>query len=537
LLPRSILAAATLLVLAATTRAGDGPPVAPVKPVMDDYHGTKIVDPYRYMEDLKSPEVQAWIKGQSEFAEKALAAIPGRAALRTRIAELDAGAPFFLYGLVPFPNGDLFYFKMLVADNVPKLYRRDAASGAERLLIDPDKLPKKYSKEHVALGSCRVSQDGSKVLYCYGVSGSEQATLKVFDLASGRDLPEAIDRLETEDSSFAWMPDGNSFVYNRLRKLTPDAPPTEKYKFARVHRHVLGTDPEADPVVFADGAPGSPPMLATEFPAVDIPLESTWAIATLTNGVERDLRIYAAPRDQLGNPLMRWTKVCDKADQVIAYTVHGDDIYLITAKDAPRRRVVRTSLARPDLAQASVVVPTGPYVIETLGAAKDALYVGVLQGVPNKVLRVLYADGARATMLSATTEEPGHLLEGVRANVAGTFVRTFSWIRADRLERYDPTTNTLADTGLILLGKYDKPDNLIATEVLVPSHDGVEGPLSIVHRRDLRLDGSNPVLLTGYGAYGSTSGMYFDPMDLAWLERGGILATAYVRGGGAYGKE
>lgn len=513
------------------------PPVAPVKTVVDNYHGTTIADPYRYMEEFSHSSVQTWVKQQATFAERTLATIPGRADLLARIVELDAGTPFTLFGLSRMPNGDLFYFKQAAQENVAKVYFRDGKTGAERLLIDPETFPKTDERAHFSISFFRVSPDGSRLLYGFAASGSEQTTLKVFDLATGRDLPDAIDRMETEYAPPYWLPDGKSFVFSRRRNVPADAPPTEGYKFTQAFRHNLGADPERAEMIFAHGAAGSPAMAEMDFPAVIVPRGSRWAIGQVKHGDETDITLFAAELALLGTPGVRWTKVCDRADLVTSFAVRGDDIYLLTARDAPRFRIVRTSLLQPDFVGATVVVPAGNYVVNSLAVAQDALYVGILEGVPNKILRVPFAAGASPEPIELPVDEPSGSAIAVRSDVPGAFVSTRSWTRAGRLFRFDPTARTLTDTGLLPRGKFDQPESIVATEAMVASHDGVHVPLSIIHRRDIRLDGSNPALLSGYGAYGFTASMRFDATALAWLEQGGVLAVAHVRGGGAFGKE
>lgn len=525
-----------LVVCAASVVFADGPPVAPVKPVTDDYHGTKIADPYRYMEDFKTADVQAWVKGQADYAGKTLKAIPGRDALLKRIGELDAGAPYRIYSFTRRPNGDLFYFKQLATENVAKFYHRDGKIQKERLLIDPEAFPKKNPKEHFSLSFCRVSPDATKVLYGFAASGSEQTTLKVYDIATGKDLPEAIDRIEAEYAPPFWLPDSSGFTYSRKRKVAKDAPPTDGYKFTQAFLHALGTPVEKDVMIFAEGAVGSPKMAEMDFPAVVLPVGSDWVIGQVKHGDETDITLYATQREQLGSKGVTWTKVCDRVDQVTEFAVKGDDIFLLTAKDAPRFKVVHTSLAKPDFGKATVVIPAGRQVVNGFAVAKDALYVGVSDGVPNTILRVPY-DTGRPEPVELPKDEPSAFLSAVRPDLSGAWLYTSSWSREGRLLQYDPVTKKLSDTKLLSVGKFDTPDWLTSTEVMVPSHNGVQVPLSIIHRKDIKLDGSHPTLMSGYGAYGFGMPMYFDPVNLAWLERGGVLATAHVRGGGVFGKE
>lgn len=513
------------------------PPVARKDEVVDDYFGTKIVDPYRYMEDFKSADVQAWVKGQAEYAEKILHAIPGREALLKRIEELDAGAPFTITGITLRPNGDLFYFKQLAEENVAKVYVRDAATGKEHLLIDPEAFPKQDPQDHFTVSFYRVSPDDAQVLYGFAASGSEQTTLKVFDRPTNRDLPDTIDRMEAEYALPSWLPDGKRFTYSRRRKLADDAPATEGYKFTQAFLHKLGDDVDRDAMVFANGAAGSPKMGEMDFPAVIVPSGSKWAVGQIKHGDETDITIYTAPQSALGSADVRWTKVCDRTDMVTEFAVQGDDIYLLTAHDAPRYKVVRTSLAAPAFASAEVVVPPSKYVVDSIRAAKDALYVGRLEAVPHTLLRVPYGKGAKPVPLTLPNGERTGYIESADPDVSGALVRTRSWTRAGTLYRYDPTSNQFTNTDLLARGKYDAPPGLISTEVMVPSHDGVEVPLTIIRRENLKLDGSNPTIITGYGAYGMTYPVAWDPTNLAWFERGGILAIAHVRGGGAFGKE
>jgi prolyl oligopeptidase len=512
------------------------PPAAAVKTVVDTHFGTQVTDHYRYMEDFKDPAVQAWVKQQAEHAERTLAKIPGREKLLARIKELDAGRPYTIFDITRHPSGQLFYFKQLASENVAKLYVRESLAGEEKLLIDPEQFPRPAEGGHFSLSFYRVSPSGRQLLYGFAASGSEQTTLRVFDRNTGRDLPESIDRLESDYVPPYWLPDGKSFVYSRRRQLPADAPAADGYKFTQSFLHRLGTSVAEDKLVFAQGAAGSPAMQEMDFPAVIVPVGSAWAIGQIKHGDETDLTLYTTRSETLGQPDVRWTKICDRADQVTEYAVHGDDIYLLTAHEAPRFKAVRTSLARPDFAAAETIVPASDNVVDSLTVAQDALYVGVLAGVPNIIQRIPYEAGAKIELLNLPAGEPAATVISARADLPGVLLATRSWTRAGKIYAYDPAAG-LTDTNLLPAGKYDSPEWLTSTEVMVTSHDGMKVPLSILHRRDIQLDGSHPTLLNGYGAYGFTNSMRFRPTDLAWLERGGVLAIAHVRGGGAFGKE
>lgn len=523
--------------MSATNLSAESPPVAPVKVVADTYYGERVEDPYRYMEDFKDPAVQAWVKGQAGHAERVLHSLPGREALLKRIDELDAGAPYSLSGVTRHANGSLYYFKQLATENVAKIYVREGATSKERLVVDPETFAKADPDDHFTLSFFRVSPDGTRLLYGFAASGSEQTSLRVFDLKANRDLPDVIDRLEAEYALPSWLPDSRSFTYSRRRKLPADAAPTEGYKFTKAFLHTIGKEVEQAPLVFGDGAPGSPRMGEMDFPAVLVPPGSDWVIGQIKHGDETDITLYAAPRRTLGSADVRWTKICDRTDEVTDFAVHADDIYLLTAHNAPRFQIVRTRLGHPEFSSATVVVPPGRHVVESLAAANDALYVGVLEGVPHKLLRIPYGDKAKAQPIALPAGEPSGSFESVERDLDGALVRTRSWTSEGRFYRYDPAAQVLSDDGLLPRGKFDAPEGIVSSDVMVASHDGVMVPLSIIHRKDVARDGSNPTILSGYGAYGHIESMTWNPTNLAWLERGGVIAVAHVRGGGAFGKE
>jgi len=526
---------ATIGAVAVVARGADGPPVAPVRPVTDVYHGVKVVDPYRYMERLDDPEVQAWIKGQAEYAQQYLRAIPGRDRLYQRIRELDAGAPYQLHVVRRWANGDLHYLKRLAGENLDKLYVRDGKTGAERLLVDPERFAS--GSKHAALNFTSASDDGRYVAYGIAAAGSEQTTLHVIEVASGNDLPDTIDRMEAEYTPPYWLPDGSGFVYSRRPQLPADAPATEVYKRSRALLHKLGTDPDKDPTIFSMDSSSDVPMADTDFPSVVIFRGSRYVIGKIKHGDQNELTVYAAPLASLTKGPIEWRRVCDVTDEVSDFAVRGDDIYLLTASKAPRYRVVRVSLGAPDFAAAPTVVPATSAVIQSLGVARDALYVELLDGGVNRLGRLAFDADAKVERINAPDGATSVFPSLIDTDIDGILAGTASWTRGGKLYAFDPKTRAFTDTGLHPRGKFDDVEGYESHEVMVTSHDGVKVPLSIIHKKGLTLDGSHPTLVSGYGAYGMIGSVHFNPIDLAWLERGGVIAHAHVRGGGEFGKE
>ena len=322
-----------------------------------------------------------------------------------------------------------------------------------------------------------------------------------------------------------------------MQKMLPGMAVTEREQKSKVYLHVVGTDPEKDRVIFGYDVSPRVKVLPNDLPFVYTQIGSPYAFGGLAHGVQNEITLYAAPIASLGSADIPWHKIVDVDDEVTDATPRGEDIYLITHKGALRFKIIRTSIANPDLAHAQVVVPETEAVIKSQTVASDAHYVFLLDGGIGKVLRIPYTSAGSTTPQPVPLPLAGQVwADASDPRVPGILLGITSWTKASADYAYDPRTNLVTDTHLQPVGPYDNPTDIVSEEVKAPSYDGTMIPLSIVHRRDIKLDGSNPTLLEGYGAYGITLDPYFDPKLLAWLERGGVYAVAHVRGGGEYGE-
>jgi prolyl oligopeptidase len=468
------------------------------------------------------------MKGQADYTRSVLDGLPLRAELLGRVKELDNAGSLVLSAQRW--GGKLFYLRSDPGKDTYKLYVAGGLKGKERLLVDPEALAS--GDKHFSIDYFAPSRDGRLVAYGLSPSGSEMSVIHVIESATGRELPDVIDRARY--ASISWQPDGRSFFYKRDRKLPPDAPDTERFIKARVHLHTLGAPPDSDPAVFGYGVSPEITVPDEAFPSVYSPPSGQHVFAVVEHGVQQELTVYVARRSAVAGEKTPWKKLLDTEDEVTDFDVRGDDLYLLSHHGAPRFKIVRTSLTRPDIAHASAVVLEGDSVVRRFVVAKDALYVQQLDGGLGRLLRVPFQGGTAAPIalpvegtvreLSAQPEEPGALF------------RLTSWTVSPELCVFDPKIGKVLDTGIIPPGTVDF-SAITSEEVKARSADGTLVPLSIVRRKDLAKDGSHPTLLEGYGAYGVTREPAFDPMGLAWLERGGIFAVCHVRGGGEYGED
>jgi prolyl oligopeptidase len=508
-------------------------PIAPIQPVTDNYFGTDVVDNYRYMEDFNDPTVQQWVKAQAEYTIETLSQLPGRTAFFDRMMELDASVPAKVYDIIRLANGNIFYLKIKAQEDVAKLYMRSSIDDAEVLLCAPDRFGQDTGNKYV-INDFKPSWDGKYVIYLISANGSDDASIYVLDTETLADIDRPISRVHSHAEETCWLPDNQSFFYPRLQELTEGMAATEKYQNSRTCWHRLGTDLDRDEVVLKHGiAPliDVPPTVLSEIPNIS---NSGYAIALIYYGTQRNIDLYISKLTAIEQSVPEWINLCNTADEIRHFVTYENDIYLLTSKNAPHFKIVKTSLTNPDLATAETVLPASDLIVKDMFAANDALYaISTDKGI-GKVIRITY-DGEIQYLKLPCDGAVNFLKNDPRTD--GILITIATWTKCESHYEYNPTTNLFADLGLQPKGKYDAPDDLVATEVTVQSHDGTMVPLSIIHKKGMKLDGANPCLLTGYGAYGYSFDPFYLQTQYAWYEQGGILAIAHVRGGGENGEE
>jgi prolyl oligopeptidase len=510
-----------------------GPPVAKVENVVDEHWGVKVDDPYRYMENMDDPYVQEWFKGQADYAQKVLHEIPGREALLARIKELDKNKQYQIFGIYRDPNGTLFYRKLNAGENIPKLYWKDGKTKEEKLLVDPEAL-KSENNQHYSMETYKPSPNLKHVVYGLAQGGSEETTYHIIEVKTGKVSDESIDRIETAYNSPQWSDDSKGFYYSRRQELPEGAPATDIYKNTKVYYHKLGASAETDALIVAMGRSDKVALSDVDFPSIYMPAKSNFAVLKIKHGDSNPLTLYSAPKRSLLKDNIPWTKICDVEQEVNDYAVFGNEIYLMTAHNAPKFKIVKTNLKAPDFEKAATVIPEDDYVIDGLETTKDALYVQIIDGGFNKIIKSSYKK-PEPEVLDLPGQAAGYIVS-VSQKISNPLIYTMSWTKGSKIYEYNSRDGSFTDTGLMPEGKFDNVPGYASKEVKVKSHDGVMVPLSIVYPENIKMDGTNPTLVIGYGSYGMSYPVHFSAVRLAWLEKGGIIAYAHVRGGGENGK-
>ena len=524
-----LIVAATLGTLADAAEI----PSPPVRNVIDTYYGVPVEDPYRYMEDINQPEVSTWMRAQADRTDALLKSIPGRAQLLDRVTTLESAVAARVRSVTRLPNGRIFYLKQKSSELQPSLYMRERMDGRERLLVDP---ARHGGPGLLAITAYFPSPTGRYIAYNVSERGSERATTYVMEVKTLHVIGAAVDRTDILGNSPAkWRPDERGFYFNRLNELTPGTPGTEKYRNSHVYYFDVAQGRAGDQPAFGNGAHASPTLLPEDRPFVIVSPDGRTALGGMWDDAAR-LTLYVARAADLLRGEPDWHLLVEASDEVSGYDIHGDALYLLTHKNAPRSRVLRLPISAHSMTDASPVLEHSKAVIQRIKASRDGLYVQLLDGGKGRLARVDYHSG-RITELALPYPGSVRIAGPDVTGGDGVLVEVAGWTHASQLYRYTSASQSGQHVALQPLGPFDAPKDLVADEVTVPSHDGVLVPLSIIHRKDVGLTGDAPTILTGYGAYGFAEEPAFDPRWLAWLERGGVYAVAHVRGGGEYGEE
>jgi prolyl oligopeptidase len=524
------LSSALFLLRFFTVSAAEPLPPAPESPIVERYYGVNVPDPFQPLENLDDPQVMQWVTSQSAHARSVLESIPGRRELLSRMREFDRRRTSKVYSLTITDNDRYFYLKETPGDETGKLYYRDGFEGGETLLFDPAAYSRKMGRNYV-ITNVSASDRGAKVVISISANGSENSILLIMDVLSKQLFPEQIDRCRFASPS--WLPDENAFLYNRMQPVT--SPGQNPQNDSKVFLHRSGTDPSSDREVFSKATDPLLKIKSEDIPEVVYDEKSAYLFAYVSN-VDRRLTVYYAPVRELSESRINWKPLFLPGNDVHDFAVNRNEIYFYTPKNAPRFKLMKTSLGNPALRNAETVVAENPSAkLTAFTLTRDALYyTQSVNGVVSKLFRKDYGSSS-----------PIEIVPPFRPGTIALFSKGFlypdlwtimgGWNNDFRRYRYDPVKNEFRKETLSSPAEYPEYRDLVVEEVMVPSHDKVPVPLSLIYRQGLVHDGKNPAFIYGYGAYGKAITPFFSPGMLLWTAKGGVLAFAHVRGGGELG--
>ncbi len=495
------------------------PPVLTRKDeVVDDYFGTKVADPYQWLEDSDSREVQAWTDAENALTRRVLDPIPHRGELHEQIKKL------LEVGVVSAPSvhtvraGQRRYFhtRREGAQDQAVLYVRDGVNGADRALIDPSTLS---SDATTTLDWWYPSEDGTLVAWGRSDSGSEESTLYVRDVATGKDLADRIPN--TRHATVAWLPDKKRFFYTRFPEAGSVPPGDEKY-FLKVFEHVLGADPKTDRLVFGDGRP------KTDAPTVLISPNGRWLVARVHEGYGKS-EVYL--RDLSLGDKAPWVDVAVGTEALFDPLPLNDRLYMLTNVDAPRSRVFAVDYQHPERAKWKELIPEGPDTLRDVVVIGHIIVATYLHEAATRIER-FSLDGKSLGPIDLPTLGTASVSGAWNGDEA--FVNFTSYVVPYEVSRFDLKTQKM--------GIWDRagatftPPKVVVSRLYATSKDGTRVPMFVVEKEGAVRDGAGAAVLWGYGGFNLSYTPTFSTSALLTVERGGVWVMANLRGGGEFGE-
>jgi prolyl oligopeptidase len=483
---------------------------------VDDYHGVKVPDPYRWLEDLDSEETRNWVAAENKLTVAFLNEIPARTKIKDRLTKLWNYERFG----VPFKEGNkYFYSRNSGLQNQSVLYTVTSLDGQPKLLLDPNILS---SDGTVALSAMSVSEDGKLLAYSLSASGSDWQEWKVRDVETGKDLSDELKWVKFSEAS--WTPDGKGFFYSRYDEPKGDSLKGTNY-FQKLYYHKLGTPQSEDTLVYE--RPDQKDWLF----GGSVTQDGRYLIITVSQGTDVKTRVYYK---DLKSDNAQVVKLLDDFDASYNFIGNkGNVLWFQADLDAPRGKIIAIDITKPERANWKILVPESKEALQSVSVINHMFIANYLQDAHTQV-KIYDSQGK----FMREVEFPGI---GTAAGFGGkardkeTFYVFTGFTAPSTVYRYDMVTGK---STIFRQPKVDfNPTDFETKQVFYTSKDGTKVPMFITHKKGLKLDGNNPTYLYAYGGFNISLTPAFSVSNLVWMEMGGVFAQPNLRGGGEYGEK
>jgi prolyl oligopeptidase len=518
----------SILLIVLSGCAAFGPPQTTRIPAVNVYHGVEVVDPYQWLEDWDDERVQSWSDKQNAYARSVLDNLPYVEELRERITEILTAESVSYYSVCR-RKGRLFAVKRQPPLEQPFLVVMPSAKEpeSERVIVDPVKID---SSGATSIDWYVPSPDGSLVAVSLSAGGSESGDVHIYETESGGEIGEVISRVNggTAGGDIAWTPNGSGFYYTRYPREGERSPEDMNF-YQQVWFHKMGTSPDEDRY-----------EIGRDFPRIaeinlETDMDSGSVLATVQYGDSGRFAYYLSVASG------QWEQIADYNDQIVQATFGANDtLFFISRADAPRGKIMKVSLADYSSERAVLVVPEDKDTIVSdfyghppIVATPNRLYVTYQLGGPSEI-RVFDHEGRRQAGPKVPPVSSAGQIVALEDN--NILFQNSSNIDSTAWYLFNPEEEITGKTALVTESPVDFYDCEVVREYAV-SKDGTRVPVNIIRRKGVKLDGSNPVLLTGYGGYGISIKPGFSALRRIWIDQGGIYAQANLRGGGEFGEQ
>jgi prolyl oligopeptidase len=492
-------------------------PVAKTVDQVDDYHGVKVADPYRWLEDTDSADTHAWVEAENKLTFGYLEQIPYRKSIHDRLTKLWN---YDRFGVPEQQGGRYFYQHNSGLQNQSVLYVAESLTAEPRVLLDPNTLS---TDGTVALVGHAVSDDGKLLAYGTSASGSDWMEWRVREVSTGKDLPDLIKWVKFSGAS--WTKDGKGFFYSRYDEPKQGTMLRDANYFQKLYFHRLGTPQAEDKLIYE-----RPDNKELGF-AGQVTDDGHYLMITVWQGTSPKNRLYYK---DLTKPDSEVVKLLDDFDAEYQFIDNdGPVLWMKTDLDAPRGRLIAIDTQHPERANWKTIVPEGKDKLNSANVLNDSFVLAYLKDAQTEV-RVYDLNGkfVRNVDLPGIGTADGF---GGKRKDKETFYAFTSFIVPTSIYRYDLEAGKSA---VFRQPKVDFDPNRYETEqVFYNSKDGTRVPMFLTHKKGLKMDGQNPLLLYAYGGFNISLTPAFSVPNIVWLEMGGVYAQPNLRGGGEYGED
>jgi prolyl oligopeptidase len=484
---------------------------------VDDYHGTKVADPYRWLEDPDSDETKAWVEEQNKVTFGYLGEIPAREPIKQRLTQLWN---YERYG-IPFKEGNrYFYFKNDGLQNQSVLYTLTSLDDEPKVLLDPNTLSEDGT---VALSGLAISEDGKLMAYGLSTSGSDWKEWKVLDVETASNLPDHLKWVKFSGAS--WTHDGQGFFYCRYDEPNEATKLEDINYYQKLYYHKLGTPQSEDILVYH-----RPDEKEWMFGA-GVTEDGRYLIISVDRGTEPKNLVFYKDLQTPDSPVVELISEFEANYSFIDND--GSIFWFRTDLEATRGRVIAIDINNPARENWQEVIPQAAETLESVGLLNNQFVADYLKDARSSI-KIFDLNGSfvREVELPGIGSAGG--FDGKRYDTE-TFYSFTSFTTPATIYRYDMVSG---ESTLFRQPKVDfNPNNYETKQVFYKSKDGTQVPMFITHKKGLQLDENNPTYLYGYGGFNVSLTPSFSVSRLVWMEMGGVYAVANLRGGGEYGEE
>ncbi len=501
---------------------------------VNEYHGQKIEDPYRNLENLKDSTVISWLKAQNNLSDSVLEKIPNRNKIVEKQKQFDQENAFSVWSLRETYNGQFFFLKQTAEEDSPKLYYKKSLQSPETLLFDSNSIKAINLDGNYFIDYIKPNWKGEKIAIGLSKENDDMSKIIVIDVSSKEVISDVLSNFVPSIGGIQWLPNDTGLTYVYHPNINPQDPNYGLNTKSVVYN--INKNPSVQREFFSQSNNPEVILNPEDFPKVYVYQGYHKYIFGQVSGVSRFKDLYYKSSESIESTNTPWKKLYDKSDMVKQIALNNDTIIFLTAKNASNFKICKTNILKPDFKNPEIIIPESKETVITDIAVNDTglYYVKLRNGVEAKLY---HFNGKKEEEIKLPRPSGNVAIVSKGYKHPNLTVYSEGWLQEGTLYEYNTDNHEFVNHQIIPTMNHPEFESLVVKEIEVESHDGAMVPLSIIHKKDIKMNGENPTLFTGYGSYGEPGTPFFSSNFLTWVNEGGILAIAHVRGGGEKGDD